>query len=81
MWQDGLALLIVASAAVWLARDSVLALWRRYSGHPRHEKPAASGGCSSCGSGSSCAKTQIKAQTVVIHRRAADGSSVPSDPA
>ncbi|MFZ1828911.1 MAG: hypothetical protein WAW42_09120 [Candidatus Competibacteraceae bacterium] len=61
MWQDSLALLIVAGAGVWLARDYMLGFWRRCTGHPPHEKPAASGGCSSCGSGSSCALARIKA--------------------
>lgn len=82
MWQDGLALLIVAGAAVWLARDSLLLAFRRFRTSGKHRaEPAASSGCSGCSSGSSCSKPHIKTQTVVIQQRAPDGSTVPSDPA
>lgn len=61
MWQDGLALLIVAGAAIWLARDYLsLAFWRRLTGSKRDEEPAISSGCSGCSSGSSCSKARIK---------------------
>jgi hypothetical protein len=62
MWQNGLALLIVMGAGLWLMRDYLLALGRRCTGSQRREQPAASGGCGGCSSGSSCALTQIKAR-------------------
>ncbi|NJM11698.1 MAG: hypothetical protein HC889_07275 [Synechococcaceae cyanobacterium SM1_2_3] len=69
MWQDGLALLIVAGAGLWLARDSLSLAFRRFCASGKHPAdPLASSGCSGCGSGSSCALAHVKAQTVIIQR-------------
>ena len=63
MWQDGLALLIVAGAAVWLARDSLSLAFRRFRGGGKSDaEPVASGGCSGCSSGSSCTLASLKAR-------------------
>ena len=64
MWQDGLALFIVAGAGVWLARDSLSLAFRRFrSGGKSDAEPVANGGCGGCSSGSSCSKPHLKAQT------------------
>ncbi len=74
MWQDGLALLIVAVAALALLRLYVPAGWFRFGASRRNDdellkspSPPA-GGCGGCASGSSCVKMQVKVYPVAVHR-------------
>ncbi len=73
MWQDGLALLIVAVAAVALLRSWLPSGLFRFGARRNGEIPAESappaGGCGGCASGSSCAKMQVKAYPVAVGRR------------
>lgn len=72
-WQDGLALLIVAIAALALLRRVLPAGMMRFGsrrdgdGSARTAPPA--GGCGGCASGASCFKTRSKDHPSVIQRR------------
>ena len=62
MWQDALALLIVAIAGVTLLRPYI-PLLRFFSGNCRHKgadavQTTARSGCAGCALGSACAKSQ-----------------------
>lgn len=74
MWQDGLALLIVAVAALALLRLYAPAGWfrfgaRRQGGESSAKSAPPAGGCGGCPSGSSCFKTQVKVYPVAVGRR------------
>ena len=66
MWQDGLALLIVAIAVLALVRTYVQVGWFRCGVRQRDDGSAMSSaaptGCSGCGLGASCARTLIQAR-------------------
>jgi len=69
MWQDALALLIVAVAVLALLRLYLPGLFRfggRRASDALAQKAPSAGGCSGCALGSSCAKTLIQARSGVI---------------
>ncbi len=72
MWQDGLALLIVAIAALALLRLYVPFRLFRFGARRKDDGSAATDlaptGCSGCGSGASCAKAQVKVHPIAIRR-------------
>lgn len=73
MWQDGLALLIVAIAVLALLRTYTPVGRLRFDVHRSSDSSDASvaptGGCGGCGSGASCAKAQIKDHSGALPRR------------
>ena len=73
MWQDGLAFLIVGIAVLALLRTYAPVGWFRFGARRKDDGSAASNaaptGCSGCGSGASCARTQVKVYPVAVGRR------------
>lgn len=80
MWQDGLALLIVAVAALALLRSWLPSGLFRFGVRRNGETAAKSappvGGCGGCASSSSCFKAQVKVYPAAIGR----GKRLPSAP-
>ena len=80
MWQDGLALLIVAVAALALLRlwlpSGLFRFGARRNGDGSARKAPPAGGCGGCALGASCAKVQVKVYPVATGR----GKRLPSDP-
>lgn len=72
MWQDALALLIVAVAALALLRNylpsSFFRCGSRRNGENLAKNTPPTGGCSGCALGSSCAKTLIQARPSAIQQ-------------
>ena len=73
MWQDGLALLIVAIAVLALVRTYAPADWLRFGARRNDDGSAAASaaptGCSGCSLGASCAKVRVKVYPVAVNRR------------
>jgi hypothetical protein len=90
-WQDGLALLVVAIAALALLRrvppTGMVRFGTRRAGDGSVETAPPAGGCGGCASGSSCFKGQVKVYPVAVGRRersfrpSSNPLSVPSPPA
>jgi hypothetical protein len=72
LWQDGLALLIVAIAALAVLRiyapAGMFRLGARQEGDGSIQNAPPAGGCSGCTLGASCAKAQLKVYPVVIQQ-------------
>lgn len=81
MWQDGLALLIVAVAALALLRSWLPSgLFRfgvRRNGETAAKRASPAGGCGGCASSSSCFKAQVKVYPTATVGR---GKRLPSTP-
>ncbi len=78
MWQDGLALLIVAIAVLAMLRSWLPFRWFRFGSRndgnsPQNAPPT--DGCGGCVSNSSCFKAQFKVYPVAAGR----GKRLPSD--
>jgi hypothetical protein len=69
-WQDGLALLVVAIAALALLRrvppTGMVRFGTRRAGDGSVETAPSAGGCGGCASGSSCFKVQVKVYPVAV---------------
>ena len=80
MWQDGLALLIVAVAALALLRSwlpsGLFRFGARRNGEISVESAPPASGCGGCASNSSCFKVRVKVHPVAVGR----GKRLPSDP-